>query len=329
MHATLIAGIAVASGLLVAAGEGAEPLDPKLVVPHMKRPLIAANLAPTEKRIRVARHVKVTRVTGTIDLTSAHGRAEIIHTVANRGQADMDVRAGMAAVAAQTVTLPAAGEAAVRFRSPVPVIRGKGHLRSIRVAPQLIVDDSLLLEPVDESTIEVLLPDDAKKIVKSNKPLVPVENADGRLTWRWQGRGEYLTPLVLWWTTSGTDLSIDKQVIPDWENGTVSVALTIRNNGAAPARGVVLKEDFPTQIYSAGSASGGRFTRYEGEVNDTRLLWEYAVPELPAGGELAVDYTLGIDPGRRVAGLHETRALQNGEPVALSEAVRVRRPARQ
>lgn len=328
MLARRIAALGLASGLLYAHWAGADSPDPKLVVPHLKRPLIAAHLAPTEKRIRVARSLKVSQVTGTIDLKSAHGRALMVHTLANREQEDMEVRARMDAAATQQVMLPAAGNATVRFQSPVPVTREGKHLRSVRVAPQLVVDDSLLLEPVDESIIEVKLPDDAKKIVKSNKTLVPVEDNDGSLTYRWLGSGEYLTPLVLWWTTSETDLSIDKVADPDWENGTVSVALKIRNNGADPARGVVLKENFPTQIYTADATSGGEFTLYKGEVNDTRLLWEYAMPELAAGEEFAVDYTLRIDPGLRVAGLHETHAVQNGEPVALSDAVRVRRPVR-
>lgn len=327
MNATRTIATVAAAGLLLAGWAGADPVDPKLVVPHLKRPLVAAHLAPTEKRIQVAGNLKVTQVTGAIDLTPGRGRAVIAHDVINRSGEDLEVHARMAEVAPKRVTLEADGGSTVRFDSRVPVTRGKKHLRSVTVAPQLIVDDSFLLEPVDDFAIKVVLPDDAKKVIKSNKRLTAAEKTGGRLSYQWQGRGEYLTPLVLWWTTSDTDLSIDKAVRPDWENGTVAVALTIRNNGMAPARSVLLKEDFPTQIYTAGSASRGGFSLYKGEVNDTRLLWEYTVPELGAGEELSVDYTLRIDQRLRVAGLHETRALQDGEPVALSEPVMFRRPA--
>jgi hypothetical protein len=182
-------------------------------------------------------------------------------------------------------------------------------------------------KPAAQIDVDVLMPTDAKKLIWSNKKLVSsARTSDNRLAYKWTGANQFATTLALMWTSSSTDIEIEKSIQPDWANRTVLVLLTVRNQGATPAENILLEDDFQVQDYEGiANKSQGQFKIFKGKENDQRLLWKYQLPTIKAGSQVEVKFYLKLKYDLQQIRLYETRALEGGEPIAFSKSVLIRK----
>jgi hypothetical protein len=237
----------------------------------------------------MSKKLTVEEVAGTFDIQPDTTTVVLTYRIANHGDdRELSTPRGKAKISKDTT-------AEVAIQHPIDIGKPSKKTRSAKVSTQLYADGEQLLAPAATYSVKVILPADATKLLSSSKKLIPLGWEAGRLTYAWQGSSHYLTSFYAWWTTSTTDLALSKTIIPDWENKKARVIIDIRNEGELPARNILFKEDFPSQSFSGG----GRQARIS-----------YAIELKHAMDEIA---------------LYETRAMEEGEVIALTEAISARK----
>lgn len=263
--------------------------------------------------------VTIEEVNGTLDIQSGITEVDLSYTIINNDDdIELSTQKGKAKIRKGK-------NEAVMLKHAATTAKSK-KTGSARVLTHIDVDGEKLLIPAKKYAVKVILPQEATRLLKSNKKLAPSGRESGRLAYTWQGNDHYLSSFYVWWTTSKTDISLSKTIIPDWDNGKAKVIIDIKNDSVFPARSIVLKEDFHSQSFSGVTKeSEGTFRDIRGETNDSRLSWEYPVSELGGGQQKRVAYVLELKHAMDEIPLYETRAIEEGEVIALSEAVSARR----
>lgn len=314
--------------LLCVTAASAQAQRKEIVIPDIARPQ-AENTGqpnvPLINRQQLLQKIRIDKVTGTIDLQAQNPTMAISSRLTNLSPSVVNFKIGIANTAEQNISLLPRGTTTQQASTRIGISQRGANIRSANISPQILLDKSLPISPVKEFSFRFVLPADAKRLIKSTKPLVTRDKTNGRLTYEWTGRDIYLTSVSVWWTTSETNLILDKSAYPNWQNRTVSISIKVRNNGTIPARNILLKENFPSQIYEEGSPSNGVFANYQGQNNDRRLLWQYSLPELAPGRETIVTYMLRIKESINVIRLFETFALEDNELIAMSEDIKIAR----
>lgn len=268
----------------------------------------------------VSKKLTVEEVAGTFDIRPDTTTVGLTYRIANHG----DDRELSTPKGKSRINRGETEDVAIQH----PVVMGKPGKKtgSANVSTQLFADGERLLAPAAKYSVKVILPAAATKLLSSNKKLIPLGREAGRLTYAWQGSSHYLTSFYAWWTTSATDLALTRTIIPDWESRRARVIIDIRNESAAPARNIVIKEDFPSQSFSGlAGESEGRFSTLSGDANDARLMWECPIAEIGAGGQTRISYAIELKHPMDEIALYETRAMEEGEVIALSEAISARK----
>lgn len=308
---------------LYASAAFAQNDGPKVVVPSMKKPLVTTKKADAAI---TATEFDLKKVSGIINLQTTQPRAELTHSVKNLTKKQLKVDLNPQGVTSKKITFRPNQTIKVDWNVPLKIQQVGRLVQSVRISPQLLLNETLPLKPVENFSIEIILPAEAKKLLKSNKPLVFRGKKDGRLVYKWSGRDTYLTTAMVFWTTSDVNLSMTKEINLNWGQQTVSVTLNVKNEGQATAQNIILKEDFPSQTFEGISrGSQGNFSVYQGQFNDQRLIWQYSLPHLTPGEQTEVRYQLKLKYAVPEIRLYETRALEQGEPIAVTEMLTVKR----
>lgn len=294
----------------------AQPLTP-LTIPNLKiKPVIS------DKQIKKLRQVELSQITGTLDLRAAKPELVLTQKLRNLSRDTMTMDLDAAGVDTTRLRLPSRGEKTVNWKLPVRTAKLGRQAEMVQASPQLFINKGSMINPAKRFSIKLQLPQSAKKIIKSNKPLVSERQRDGSMLYNWKGENEYLTTWAVWWTNSETDIDLNKTVRVDQQSRVATVTVTVKNQGNAAARGIRLSEDFPPQDFTGmNQGSAGQFRTVKGEINDQRLIWEYSLPDLPSGQSKTVRYKLKVKPGIPNVRLFETVGLEDGEPIAVSNAV--------
>jgi hypothetical protein len=268
----------------------------------------------------VSKTLTVEEVAGTFDIQPDTTTVGLTYRIANHGDdRELSTPRGKAKLNKEMT-------AEVALQHPVDMGKPSKKTRSAKVSTQLYADGEQLLAPAAAYSVKVILPADATKLLSSNKKLIPLGREAGRLAYAWQGTSHYLTSFYAWWTTSTTDLALTKTIIPDWENRKARVIIDIRNESAVPARNIMVKEDFPSRSFSGLTGeSDGRFITFTGEANDARLIWECPIAEIGGGRQARISYAVELKHAMDEIALYETRAMEEGEVIALSEAISARK----
>ncbi len=302
-----------------------EAARPHIMIPESGPPGMAQRAADVEtvsERFQLLNNLQTRNVKGTIDIAADSPRIDMEYTVANLRDKPLRTQTGPMGFESKELVLQPGASSTLRFAAPLEVTKTGRAIRAVRVSPQLHFQEGLSLRPVESYAIDILLPSDAKKLIKANKTLLPQGTKDGRLAYRWEGSYDHLTTLALWWTTSDTDLSLTKDLRPDWKNRTADVTLRVKNDGKKTARGIVLAEDFPSQSFEGiAGESDGTFTIYRGDENDERLIWQHELIPMAPGQEMEVKYRLRMKHDVPVVRLYETSALEGGEAVVVTKPV--------
>jgi len=290
-------------------------------------PLVLVCQEPTneanEERIMPLRNLTVPKVSVTLDLESDQPKARLTATLENPGDRNIETQITLPKAIKKNVAVMARSQQKIEWEGPVEVKQTARFTHSVQFSPLLKIEEIKEFKPVAQIDVDVLMPKGAKKLIWSNKELVPgARTSDNRQTYKWSGANQFATTLALIWTTSNTDIEIKKSIQPDWVNRKVLVLLTVRNKGTTPVENIVLEDDFPVHDYEGiANGSQGQFEIYKGNENDQRLLWKYRLPTIMAGGHEVVKFYLKLKYDLQQIRLYETRALEGGEPIAFSKSV--------
>jgi hypothetical protein len=237
--------------------------------------------------------VEIPQVRGTVDLRVKNPQLNLSQVIRNKSTQEMSYTISAKGLAPKKVIVPQKQRKAVTLKLPVNVQKVGKFSAMTKITPQVLVNKSTTVNPVKDFSIKVHLPEAAKKVIKSNKPLFSKRQADGTVVYDWRGKNKYMTPLHIWWTSSETDIDLTKQIDVDSKKGIVKVTIMVKNNGSSNAKNIRLSEDFPVQNFRGlEQTSNGKFKKIKGDVNDNRLVWESTLNNLPAGQSKKVEYRL-------------------------------------
>jgi hypothetical protein len=213
-----------------------------------------------------------------------------------------------------------AGERMTHAFIPVFQISGKGEpTRGLKIDLVPVINGLVPAKAIPRTSIRVELPEGIV-LLRSSKPAkVSTEGNNTILMYDEQDR--YLTPLTLVINTSGMGLEIRKSLKPERVvPGPVEVTLNITNLGQRALSEVQLEDSFDPRDFSA---EGPDFSLYQGEENDSRILWNSTIDRLGPGESTEVLYTVKANYPVTNVTLDAAKATVKGILVGVSNKVRL------
>ncbi|MDD1683330.1 MAG: DUF11 domain-containing protein [Methanoregula sp.] len=217
----------------------------------------------------------------------------IVYTLINRGQAREQVALQPAAGKGQVqnIAIEPGQKAEVVFRYTADPAGDK--VRTLSLDPALLINGKPSAERVSDIAVTLKMPAGIPSLISSNKDFIADKtDAEGRTGYVWIAQDLYPTTITVKWSTLGTNLVVEKAVTPPQitaPDQECTVTLTVANRGNTAVQNVLLRDTFATSDFE-GISPKEEFVMKEGNDTQQRLIWEKAIPSLPAGQNTTVQY---------------------------------------
>lgn len=213
-----------------------------------------------------------------------------------------------------------ANEKGRQVLKPMYQISGKqGAVRKIRIDLTPEINGKIPAKKIQSSNVKVEIPEDYV-VIRANKPF-RTEEEGGKQVIHFQQKDKYLTPLDFVYNINGMGVSIDKSISPgEIRRGTVTVSLKVTNIGKKQLNELWVEDNFDPRDFSA---RGPEFTSYNGEINDSRLIWRKSIKTLEPGKSVVLTYSVTANYDVRDVSLNAATATMNGTLMGVSNKIKL------
>lgn len=265
--------------------------------------------------------ISIDKVAGRIQLKDGSAPAVTMNVkMRNDSKAKQDFDIGFRSTDPKKLGLKKSSSSSVEL-SPVVMHKGQvGKAQMANIDLTLLLDGRLPGNPVSDIDIKIELPANTKKIIRSSRELLLL-NEGGKNVYHLQQSNKYLGRLNIVYTTGPVLLDIKKVISPaEIKKGSVEVTLTIKNEGTQTAQNVLIEDNYDPRDFTA---DGEGFTLYQGEENDSRLIWRKMIPSLAADEIKIIKYKVKAQYDVNSTKLTAATASINKELVGVSNKIRL------
>jgi len=219
----------------------------------------------------------------------------IVYSLINQGQAREQVALQPAAGngQVQNIAIEPGQKTEVLFKFTVNAAGDK--VRTLSLDPALLINGKPSAERVSDIAVTLKMPAGIPSLISSNKDFVADKtDAEGRTGYVWIAQDLYPTTITVKWSTLGTNIVVEKAVTPPQitaPDQECTVTLNVANRGTTAVQNLLLRDTFTTSDFE-GISPKEEFVRKEGNDTTQRLIWEKAIPSLPAGQNVTIQYRI-------------------------------------
>jgi len=169
------------------------------------------------------------------------------------------------------------------------------RVRTLSLDPALLINGKPPAGRVGTIAVTLKLPAGVPAFISSNRDFTAGQpDSVGRAVYEWNATDLYPTTITAKWSTIGVNLAVGKAMSPEAITAPgqeCTITLSITNRGNTAVQDILLRDTFATSDFE-GISPVGEFSLSKGNDSRQRLVWEKAIPSLPAGQTTSVQYRI-------------------------------------
>lgn len=262
------------------------------------------------------------RVEGTIKIAeNGTPQTDFKLTVGNKKGTERALELGFRGNESTQVNL-LEGENQTLISNPETRRSGTGSpVQSVSFDLVLMIGKKTPIDPPQETTISIELPKNIR-LIRCNMDYERSVNQQGVTILKINRSKKYLTSLVLVFATDDVGVSMEKNITPRniKAGADVKVNLKITNSGKRVLQDIMVEDNYDSRDFSA---DGPEFTRYKGEENDQRLIYQSSIKSLEPGQTVELNFTIKANYAVMKTSLSAAKATMKGRLLGVSNKVKL------
>jgi len=192
------------------------------------------------------------------------------------------------------------------------------NTRSIILDLAVLIDGKIPSQPIANSTISIVLPDNFRLINCNMEYSVSRENNQNVISIN--QKKKYLSSLVIIYSIDGIGLEIEKSIEPKNinANSQITVNLRLTNTSSVSLTNVLIEDNFDSRDFSP---VGEGFTQFLGKENDRRLIWTKVISRISPGQTIEITFAIKSNFSVEKTKLSAAIATINGRLIGVSNEI--------